>query len=99
MRRGSTPTHIFTLALDADLIAKVRILYSQNNKLVLKKEHSDCVIDGSTITVKLTQKDTLAFDDGMAEVQIRVNTPDGDSIPSRIYMVSVERLLEDEVFE
>lgn len=99
MRRGSTPTHIFNVSLDPDLISKVRILYSQNKALVLKKEHSDCVIEGQKITVKLTQADTLAFKDGTAEVQLRINTPSGDSIPSQIYIVSVERLLENEVFE
>jgi hypothetical protein len=80
------------------MISKVRILYGQNDKLVLKKEHEDCVIEGQKISVKLTQEDTLAFRNGTAEVQLRINTPDGNSIPSKIYTVSVDRLLDNEVF-
>ena len=98
MRRGSTPTHVFNVSLDADLIDKVRVLYAQNGMLVLKKEMADCTVEGQKITVKLTQKDTLAFKDGKAEVQLRINTPTGESIPSKIYEVDVRRLLENEEF-
>ncbi len=99
MIRGSTPTHIFHLSLDADLIHKVRILYAQDGVCVLKKEDVDCVKDGQTITVKLTQEDTLTFKEGKVEIQLRVLTPTGDSISSRIHVVDVHRLLENEVFE
>lgn len=98
MIRGSTPTHTFNCKLDADLFHKVRVLYSQDDVLVLKKEDEDCAINGQTVTVKLTQEDTLAFHAGWVEVQLRVLTPTGDSIPSDIYKVHVDRLLEDEVF-
>ena len=98
MRRGSTPTHVFNVSVDPSVIGKVRILYAQGGKLVLKKEHADCVIDGQKILVKLTQEDTLAFKDGTAEIQIRINTPDGNSVSSDICLVDVDRLLENEVF-
>lgn len=98
MIRGSTPTHTFNCKLDPDLIHKVRILYSQNNNLILKKEDVDCIKDGQTIIVKLTQEDTLKFKEGKVEIQLRILTSTGESIPSKIYAVNVSKLLEDEVF-
>lgn len=98
MRRGSTPTHTFTLTLDADWIDKVRVLYSQNNELVFRKEGDKVTVDGQKVIVELTQEDTLRFSEGIVEVQLRVNTTGGKSIPSQIYSIPVSRLLEDEVF-
>lgn len=98
MRRGSTPKHIFTLSLDASVIAKVRVLYAQNGKLLFRKEGDQVTINGQQVIVELTQEDTLKFRNGTAEVQLRVNTPDGKSIPSPIYSIPVEQLLENEVF-
>ena len=98
MIRGSTPTHTFNLKLDADLIHKVRVLYAQNDVCVLKKEDSDCIKNGQTIVVKLTQEDTLLFKEGKVEIQLRVLTSTGESIPSKIHTVAVSKLLEDEVF-
>lgn len=98
MIRGSTPTHTFNCNLDPELINKVRVLYSQNNVLVLKKEGADCIKDGQKVVVKLTQEDTLAFKEGKVEIQLRVLTSTGESIPSKIYTVGVSRLLENEVF-
>ena len=98
MRRGSTPTHTFTLTLDADMIAKVRVLYSQDGEFLFRKEGDQVNIDGQKVTVELTQEDTLRFKEGVAEVQLRVNTHGEKSIPSNIYTIPVSRLLEDEVF-
>lgn len=98
MIRGSTPTHTFRCKLDPELIHKVRVLYSQNDTVVLKKEDEDCEKDGSTIVVKLTQEDTLTFKEGKVEIQLRVLTATGESIPSKIYSVTVSKLLENEVF-
>ncbi len=98
MIRGSTPTHTFNCKLEPDLIHKVRVLYAQNNVCVLKKEDEDCEKDGQTIVVKLTQEDTLTFKEGKVEIQLRVLTPTGESIPSKIHTVDVSKLLENEVF-
>ena len=99
MTRGSTPTHTFKCALDPELIYKVRVLYAQNGKLVLRKENADCTIDGQNVSVKLTQEETLAFREGLVEIQLRVLTRGGDSIPSKVHTENVAKLLEDEVFE
>lgn len=98
MIRGSTPTHTFNLKLDTALIHKVRVLYAQNDTVVLRKEDKDCIKDGHTIIVKLTQEDTLTFEEGKVEIQLRVLTLTGESLSSRIHTVGVSKLLENEVF-
>lgn len=98
MMRGSTPTHTFNCKLDPELIHKVRVIYSQANAIVMKKEDAECIKDGQRIIVKLTQEDTLRFKEGKVDIQLRVLTPTGESIPSKVYSVGVYKLLEDEVF-
>ncbi len=98
MIRGSTPTHNFKHKLDAAIIHKVRVIYSQDDVVVLRKEGSDCIKNGNKISVDLTQEDTLMFKEGTVQIQLRILTTYGKSIPSKIYTVNVYKLLEDEVF-
>lgn len=98
MIRGTTPTHIFKIPFSADVLKEIRILYSQNNTIVLEKKTDDCeIIDGS-ITVHLTQEETLKFlSDRDAYIQIRVLLKDGSSLASKVHRVSVGDVLSDEV--
>ena len=96
MKRGTTPTHTFTLPFDVSVIEKARVLYSQGEELKLTK--TDCVLDGNTLTVKLTQEDTFKLDCGkFVDIQLRVLTPGGDALNSDIIRVAVDRCLENEV--
>ena len=97
MRRGTTPTHTFVLAVDAAVVRKVRVLYSQNGKVVLTRDDAD--LEGNVATVKLTQEETLQFTGGSrVEIQVRLLTLGGDALASDIISVPVDRLLESEVF-
>lgn len=88
--------HTFTLPFDTSLIRQVRVLYAQNDTLVLVKETEDCKLDGKTITVTLTQKDTLLFDQNdKAEIQLRVLTTAGQALASHPKEEYVYKLLED----
>ena len=100
MKRGTTPTHTFTLPFDATMIAKARVLYSQNDAVILRKEGSDITIDGNTLVVRLSQEDTFKFTLGFqkyVEIQVRVLTPANESIVSDIIRVPVDRCLEEDV--
>lgn len=100
MMQGSTPTHIFRLPLDTDLIQSLRITYAQNEKPILIKHKDDCVLNGNSVSVKLTQDDTLLFRAKLdAQIQIHILTTEGDSIPSFVKRVPVRLLLEREVLE
>lgn len=96
--RGTTPTHIFRLPFDTALIKSVRITYAHNKKPVLIKETEQCTLEGDTITVRLTQEETLLFKNNWdVEIQLRVLKTDGDVLRSEIYHRYTGVLLDDEV--
>lgn len=78
MVRGTTPTHRFGLPVSASLISRLRLIYIQNNQIVLKKTESDMTVEDDTWSVKLTQEETFLFAAGIAEVKFRGKTIGGD---------------------
>lgn len=113
MIRGTTPTHIFELPIEASLIKDLRLSYAQdevvtdengNTTLVTKelitKKKADVNLEGKTIKVVLTQKETLLFNHSMnvARIQLRIKTTDGAVLSSGIMNINVwETLNEDEL--
>ncbi len=98
MTRGTTPTHTFRLPIDSKLVKALRILYAQDDRLILEKTEKDCQAEGNTFAVRLTQEDTLAFDHRRpVQIQVRVLTVTGESAASLIYRQSVGQCLSGEV--
>lgn len=98
MKRGTTPTHEFVLPFSVDNIDDVEITYCQNGKEILKKYADQCTMDGKTISLKLSQDETFAFDENVnVEIQLRVLTKGEDVLASDIFTVSCKRCLSDEV--
>lgn len=98
MTRGTTPTHIFELPFDTCELTKIRILYAQNDELVLEKTEADCELEGSTIKVRLTQEETMKVEHlEMVQIQLHVLTSTDDSLVSSIHKVPAYQLLKDEV--
>lgn len=99
MRIGTTPTHTFKLPTEmAGAAKKVRVIYNQLGSKVLAKEILEP--QGDTISIKLTQEETLLFHHAHeVEVQLRVLTDDGDALTSDIYVIEPYRCLEESVFE
>lgn len=103
MRRGTTPTHTFKTGVDLRDASVLFITYSQeelpgSKTFVTKVEKtiSDCTITENTVSVTLTQAETLAFDDcKMVFIQIRAGFPDDSRIASRIIKSSVDKILKD----
>lgn len=96
--RGTTPTHTFTLPLDASLIKAVKIIYAQEDKPIFCKRTADCVINGVTVEVTLTQEETFKFDcKKLVEIQLRALTVDGKALKSEPIIVTVSKCLDDEV--
>jgi hypothetical protein len=96
MRRGTTPTHTFSLPVPADEVASFRVIYNQNGKNVLTRD--DAELNGVTATLKLTQEETLRFISSVrVEIQVRLLTNDGDALASDVITINVDRLLENEV--
>lgn len=98
MYRASTPTHTFTLPFETDQIKSLSLAYSQNDKLVLKKRKDGCRLEGKDIVVELSQEEANLFcEDLPVEIQLRILTLAGKSIPSIIWEVPCDKVLDDEV--
>jgi hypothetical protein len=98
MQRGSTSPFTFALPYDTAALTKVRVIYTQGDKIVLKKEKEACGCNGNVLTVTLTQEETFLFDcEKPAEVQVRIMTTDGKVRGSIPKIFSVEKCLDDEV--
>lgn len=98
MRRGTTPTHTFTLPFSAEQVKVAQIIYAQNGKQVLCKTGDDIKKSGSTLYVRLTQEDTFKFDSRKrVSIQVRVLNTAGDALGSNIMTRTVEECLNEEV--
>ena len=95
MKRGTTPTHTFTVPFDTAGILEARVIYSQQGRPVLVK--TDLTMEKNVITVRLTQEDTFRFSPDRVDIQLRVKFPDGTVLASDIRTVPVERCLEEVV--
>lgn len=98
MRRGTTPTHTFTLPFSVDNVSDALIVYAQSDKEVLRKTVSHCHMDGNTLSLDLTQEETLSFDcNKKVQIQVRVLTVEGKALASNIIVVDVNKCLSNEV--
>lgn len=97
---GTTPTHIFGLPFKTDIITKIKVTYAQGGSVVLEKGNKECVLEGDTVTVKLTQEDTFLFNcNKNIEVQMRILTMGGDVLASNIRIIGADKCLDSEVLE
>lgn len=97
MRRGTTPTNTFDVDVDLRQASVIYITYSHLGKTVVEKEISDITIEENTLTVQLTQDETLAFPKGEIEIQIRARFPEGLAIASNIIKTTASRILKEGV--
>lgn len=96
MRRGTTPTHIFNTDIDLSDASVIYITYKQNEKTVLEKTLGDITIAPDSLTVKLTQEESLSFNAGQQiRVQIRARFEDGTAVASNIIITNTEEILKD----
>lgn len=96
--RGTTPTHKFTLPFDTSLIKEVMVIYAQDDVEVFHKSTDECILEGNTVTTKLTQIETLSLaQDRPVSVQLRALTLEGDAIKTKPRMLSPGVCYNDEV--
>ena len=95
--RGTTPTHTFRVPIDLTSAAVLKVYYKQGYEVLVEKEKPDLVVTPSTITVQLTQEETLRFADGQIKMQIRARMPNGKAVKSRVKTTSADELLKNEV--
>lgn len=99
MYRGTTPTLQFYLDFLLEDEKEVFITFDQNNKTVLEKSideiEKSISDDGNTIlSFKMTQKETLLFDEETIEMQIRIKFENGEAIASNIFKTYINDILK-----
>lgn len=100
MRRGTTPTHIFSTGVDLTQASVLWLTYQQGT-LKLTKQLSDITIDpqnNKKFSVTLTQADTLQFaTDRPVQIQLRVLMANGTACASDVITLDIGRILKDGV--
>ncbi|MBR5823713.1 MAG: hypothetical protein IKY67_06190 [Paludibacteraceae bacterium] len=98
MIRGTTPSLTFNLPFDVSNIKTVWVTFSQKHFEVLSLETEQLQLKGQTISVKLTQDQTLSLkQDEDVEIQLRILTNNGDALASNIMRTSADRILREGV--
>ena len=105
MKRTTTPTHVFNVDIDPSTFTALNITYAQydsnfhggDNQIILIKTLDDCIINGNTISVTLTQEETNLFQ-GLKLVYIQLHAIVGiKSYQSNIIKILCREVLNDEV--
>ena len=92
---GTTPTHKFNVNLDLRSAVVVYLTYAQGRNVVLEKTKDDLLIEENSVSVYLTQKDTLKFKQNKdVEIQFRVRFPDNSAPKSIIMTTTADRILK-----
>lgn len=94
--RGTTPTIVFNLPFSADTVSNCEVYFSQADNLIVTKTYEDCVLEGTTLSVTLSQADTLLFDEEeKLEMQIRFVFTTGAVDATNIIKSKVGKILKD----
>ena len=98
MIRGTTSTLQFAFPFELNNVAELWVTLKQDNNIVLDKTLADCELDGSVLTLRLAQQDTLKLNAFMpVAIQVRIRTNDGNAVASNIITTSVGQILKDGV--
>lgn len=95
MYRGTTPTLVFTLPIEASSVTVLNIAIAQIGRVVISRSLDDVVIDGNDVKMTLTEEETLQLRAGF-ELSIQVRAGVGESrMASQVFRVPVERILQE----
>ncbi len=93
----TTPTIGFNLPFNISYLSKAYVTLVQK-PVVIEKTIDDCVLDGTTISVNLTQEETGRLESGwMVKVQLRCLTNDGKAYASQEFRMEVVGTLKEGV--
>ena len=96
MIRGTTPTVGFIFPFDLTTLAEIHIAFAQKRGLVIDKVIvNDGTLAGTTLSVPLTQDETLRLSPEVVRIQVRAKQVDGNVIASNILEAPVDAILKD----
>ena len=107
MIRGTTQELIFDIGMNTEEVSQLWLTFSHSNRLnaeIFTKEINDVILSGTTITVPLSQEETLLLNqynlkDKIIYIQLRVLLNDGQALASSIVEMTVNHLLKGGVIE
>ena len=107
MIRGSTQNLVFNIGINTEEVSQLWLTFSHSNRLnaeIFTKEINDVILSGATITVPLSQEETLMLNEfnikeKVVYIQLRVLLKDGQALASSIVEITVEHLLKGGVLE
>lgn len=100
MVQATTPTFLLTLPSSVDLSLIQTMLFTiEQGGIEINKSGSDLGIEGQTVSVFLTQQETMRFKKGTAKLQLNWTYSDGKRACSNIANVEVSPNLFMEVLE
>ena len=107
MIRGSTQQLIFNIGINTEEVSQLWLTFSHSNRLnaeIFTKEINDVILSGTTITVPLSQEETLMLNEynikeKVVYIQLRVLLKDGQALASNVVEITVEHLLKAGVLE
>ena len=99
MIRGTTPTLKLKLnGIETSRLQSIYITLKQGDKEITKNNDDGIVLESdSVLSVALTQRDTLTFEQGYVYIQIRAITTDGLAIASKTRLVFIDDVLREGV--
>ena len=100
MYRGTTPIiEIKVIGIQLDELKNIYVTIKQHKQEVTKTNDEIFIKEGNKIHVPLTQEDTLKFDNGSVQIQMRATTVDGSAIASNIKTCLMKEILKEGVIE
>lgn len=98
MIRGSTPNFKVKIPCEESMVNKIRITFAQDRKTLFVKSKEDCVFNGKSFSVRLTQEESLQFKENrQGEIQAKILCANGSVLLHNIHRFNVEEALDNEV--
>lgn len=99
--RGTTPPFDFTLPFDVALLEKCRVSFAQYSaskvkRIIVQKDIEKLTLNGTTVSLKLTQEETLKFRD-KADIELELKVKVGGDVYEDKYLLECEGCVCEEV--
>jgi len=100
MIRGTTPTIVYTLPIEGNLIQEIWFTIQQGKKNIIEKTMQDFQVSGNVIKLTLSQEETLKINAGTPfKYQARFLTKSGNNFAHEIRQMDIGDLLREGVME
>ena len=98
MVQATTPRFVLSLPDTVDLTQAANVYFAiKQNSLLIEKSTEDLTVEQHTVYVALTQRETLRFKNGTAQIQLNWTYADGTRACTNIVSVNVLQNLMMEV--